>query len=509
MSGLLASIAPALRGLSGPRRVLAFGGAAVVLVLLWVLGQWASSPTYAPLYRDLELEQAGAISDRLTKADIPFRLADNGTTVEVPTTDLARARVALAKEGLPRFGRPGLELFDKPSWGMTDFSQRVTYQRALEGELGRSIASIEGIKQAEVHLVLPQASPLRRLERPAEASAVLTLEPGVTLRPETVQAITHLVASSVEQLGSERVAVLDNQGRLLSAPAEEGNASAMTSRELDLQHTVERQLQDKARTLLETVVGPGRARVQVAATLNFDQVDRTVEQYDPEAQVLQSEQRSEAGPADSASGTVVNNAYQNSKRLERVLGAVGGIRRLSAAVLVDEAAARRDAGGQGLDSLWLAQVEQIVRDGIGIDTARGDRISVVALRFEPLATDSAGPAEPPGLFADPVGLFDRFGRPALTLVAMLALALVAWRALGAGRAPEPVLAGLPAGALPAGAPDAAALVPPAAASAAAAMAPLVNANPEVMALRQQALAQSTDSPDAVVSVVRTWLTEAR
>ena len=145
----------------------------------WRCCGWAaagpSAPAYVTLYSDLELSGAGNIADDLTKNGISYRLEDGGTTVLVPTSDVARARVVLAKDGLPLNGKPGMELFDKPSWGMTDFTQRITYRRALEGELSRTIGTLRGVEKAQVHLALPESSPLRKLERPAEAAVVVTL----------------------------------------------------------------------------------------------------------------------------------------------------------------------------------------------------------------------------------------------------------------------------------------------------------------------------------------------
>ena len=163
---------------------------------LVMVTRWAATPDYVTLYRDLDLSESGAMVDQLAKAGIPRRLEAGGAELQVPSADLARARVALAKVGLPANGRPGLELFDKPSWGMTDFTQRVTYQRALEGELARTIAGIHGVERAQVHLVLASSSALRRLDRPASASVVLTLKGNATLGADAVQGITYIVSNS-------------------------------------------------------------------------------------------------------------------------------------------------------------------------------------------------------------------------------------------------------------------------------------------------------------------------
>ena len=230
----------AVRRLNGNRRFALLGLVAALLVGATMFGRWATAPQYVTLYRDLDLQEASQITESLTKASVAYQLADGGTRIEVAVADAAKSRVLLAKDGLPTRGRPGMELFDKPTWGMTDFTQRITYRRALEGELARTLGSLQGVERAQVHLALPEASPLRRLERPAEAAVVLTLRPGVSMTPDIVRGIAMLVSSSVEQLSSDHVAVLDDKGRMLGATSEEGNSLGLTSRQLELQQSVER-----------------------------------------------------------------------------------------------------------------------------------------------------------------------------------------------------------------------------------------------------------------------------
>lgn len=424
----LESVVSSMRGMNGSRRFLILGGLAAVVVVIWAVASWASRPTFVPLYRDLDLEQAASIQDQLTRAKIPVQLGGGGTEVLVPLAELARARVALAKSGTGT-GRPGLELFDKPSWGMTDFTQRVTYQRALEGELARTIGGLQGVRRAQVHLVLPTNSPIRRLERPAAASVVLTLDAGRGLSSEAIQGISYIVSNSVEQLSPENIAIMDDAGRVLSVPSSAGPAAGLTTRQMDIQHSVEEHLADKVSDLLATVLGPGRVRTQVSAQLSFDQVDRTIESFDPDGAVLQNEQRSEDPSGQASTPTVFNNTYQNSRRLEKIVSTGGNITRLTVAVLVDE----RALGGQAAsrkDSLAA-----MVRDVVGLDSTRGDRVTVMAVPFEAVAV--AGVDSVPGGDSDrpapsPVGLLEQWSRPLLALVAILVLLLIAWRALRPG-----------------------------------------------------------------------------
>jgi flagellar M-ring protein FliF len=410
--------------------------------------------------------------------------------VLVPVAEIARARVALAKDGLPVNGRPGLELFDKPSWGMTDFTQRVTYQRALEGELARTVAGIRGVSKAQVHLVIPSPSPLRKLDRPASASVVLTLRPGTVLPGETIQGITYIVANSVEHLASDNVAVMDDSGHLLSVPSGNGSLAGMTSWQLEMQRSIEQSVVEKIEVLLAPLVGAERTRAQVSAELSFDQTDRTVETFDPDAQVLENEQRSETEPGtDAGAQTVVNNSYQNSRRVEKSVSSVGKIQRLTAAVLVDQAALTANPGGQ---PIRLAELEAMLRDAVGIVEARGDRLTVLAVPFGTLPEGEAAAAAGGGggVTAKPAfdlgTIFERFLKPVIGLLAIVVLALLGLKALRGNSSP--------AGAAAAGGAGAARLAGP---------------DGEALLLREggASVAAGGERPEATVEVLRHWLHE--
>ena len=430
MSRAPLSLFPAAAG-GASRRFVLIAVAAVIAVGVWGVSRWASTPNYVSLVRDLSLGEAGIVDARLTKAGIPHRLGAGGSEVQVPAEELAKARVALAKDGLPSDGRPGLELFDKPSWGMTEFTQRITYQRALEGELARTIQGIQGVERAQVHLALPTSSPLRKLDRPASASVVLTLASGVNLSRETIQGITFVVSNSVERLSSDNIAVMDDTGRVLSVPAANGSVAGMTTWQLDVQRSIEQNLSTKVVDLLEPVVGIGRARAQVTATLDFEQIDRTVETYDPDTQVLSSEQRSETEAGGETAGQVViNNSYQTSRKVEKSVGSVGKVTRIAAAILIDE---RAVSGGEGTSGpIDLGRVRAMVYNAIGADSTRGDRVSVLAVPFGAVAppvtdqTEGTAPTQPK---PDMMYMVERFGRIGVGLVAVIALLILALKVL--------------------------------------------------------------------------------
>src|SRR5919202_142809 len=384
------SLQPLLDKIGGARRAMIVAVGVGSIALIFGLSRWATAPEWVPAYTGVPLELVGKMTDKLDQAGIKYRLARGGADVLVATSDLARARVVLAREGLPSAGRPGLELFDQPSWGMTDFTQRVNYRRALEGELERTIGKMRGIEAAQVHLALPERVSFGDGGRPAEASVVLRLRTGQTPEPDVVRGIAHLVASSVDGIESGHVTVVDDAGRLLSDAEDASTPAGLTSSQLRAQREVERYLEAKAEDLVSRVVGRGNVRVQVAAAMNFDRVERTVQTVDPDRQAAASEQKSPRNTATS---------YENSRSLETFSGAVGGVRRLTVAVVVNERRAMTaDSAASGAlmnrgPAVDLARVEALVRNAVGLDSARGDLISVVSVPFT--AGTPVAPADAP------------------------------------------------------------------------------------------------------------------
>lgn len=531
---LPAVIAPLVERVGGRRRamIIAAGAGATVLILL--LANLANRPTWVPAVGGVALENTSELTERLRSEKIEFRLENGGTQIMVPATDLARARVALAKDGMPTSGRPGLELFDQPSWGMTDFTQRVNYRRALEGELERTISKMRGVEAAQVHLAIRETAGFRRGgDRPAEASVVLRLQSGATPGADVVNGIAHLVASSVDGLESEKVTVLDDSGRLLSMPDEPGSLAGLTSRQLAIQRDVESHLARRTEELLAQVVGPGNARVQVSASMNFDRVERTTQSVDGERQALITEQKAEIipGAEGGAGSSNIANSYEPTRSVETVAGAIGGVQRLTVAVLVNDhsaaagsAGAASEAGADGnaaaasatpRSDAEIEQITQLVTAAVGADATRGDQVSVVSVPFAPpIPIDGPAPTA--------WDRIEQVQKPATTVFALLLAAALAFFAIRTLRpASDNSAANMPALAANAaesgaagGAPDAQGEQDeyegededPAEELAAASAVAALPASP-VQQLRGQAIESVDQNPDMALRLVRAWLRE--
>lgn len=430
----------------GERRLLVVGvGVAAILAVLG-FARWASAPEWVPLFPGMPLDRVAEVTPKLDDAGIAYRLEKGGAEIRVRDSDLAKARVLLAKDGYPSKARPGFELFDQPSWGMTDFTQRVNYRRALEGELERTISQMRGIEAAQVHLALQEATPFRDERRPEQASVVVRTRGGARPSADVVDGIASLVASSVDGLEADNVAVLDDAGHLLSGGAP-GSSDGLTKRQLALRREVESYLEQKTEELVGQVVGPENVRVRVAAMLNFDRVESTVQSVDPDAQVATREEKTEITPGPNTPGaasTATSATYDVTRRTETTTGGIGTIKRLTVAVLLnDRPAAKRGGAPQPRSADELARVEALVRNAVGIDTTRGDAISVVSIPFT-VAPAPAPTANRPDLLTR----LEEFQRPALMALGILLAFVIALKVLGALRppreAPAEAVAELPA-----------------------------------------------------------------
>ncbi|HVW94235.1 MAG TPA: flagellar basal-body MS-ring/collar protein FliF [Devosia sp.] len=459
--------------------------AAMAVVAVLMLGFFAlltlrvSSPNMAPLYNGLSLEDSSAITKELQSMNVPFELQGDGDTILVPRDQVTTVRMSLAGDGLPTKGQVGYEIFDQQNTlGATSFVQNINNVRALEGELARTITSLDRIKSARVHLVLPQRELFSREQQNPTASIVLSVRG--ELSAGQIGAIQHLVAAAVEGLTPDRVAIVDDAGQLL-ASGDGGDGTSLASADYDERVTgVEDRLKSRVEDMLNNVVGPGRARVQVSVELNLDRSTKTTETFDPNGQVVHSSQTrnsqntstggsdqsvsvsnslpgaaqnggSSTNPAAAtagAPGTAPAGAgsspteqaqtneettnYDNSKTTETQTSDAGGIKRLTVAVAVDGNYKDDGKGNQVYSPRNQTEIDQIrtlVQSAVGFDKSRGDDVQVVNLQF------AQRPA-PPEVGSTGPGLFDftrddliNWAQMAVTLIIALALVLFVMRPL--------------------------------------------------------------------------------
>lgn len=366
--------------------------AAVSVIAVIMLIVWANKPTYGVLFSNLGAKDASQIVDKLKAASVPYKLGDDGRAVLVPQDQVYQLRLQMAGQGLPKSSVVGYDIFDKPSFGMTNFTQKVDYKRALEGELEKTILQLDEVSGASVHIVIPEKALFTSQQKKTTASVLLKLKDGAQLSPDEINGIQHLVAASIEGLDPSNVTIVDANGNLLSRKT--GGIDDLTSSQYSLQTKVENYLANKAQSMLDAVLGPGNAIVRVNADLDFNRVEKTTEQYDPNSVILseQTMQQHASQPGDtttnnSAQTNTVTN-YDVGKTVEKIVGTVGGITKLSVAVLVNGKYTAIDKGGAQTVEYTprspqeIAQLTNIVKTAVGFDPTRGDQVSFVNVPFE-------------------------------------------------------------------------------------------------------------------------------
>jgi flagellar M-ring protein FliF len=397
----------------GPTRLAAMGAVTVALIGFFaLLIMRVTAPTMVPLFTDLSLEDSSAIIKDLERQAIPYEMRNDGAILLVPKERVSRLRMKLAEGGLPKGGGVGYEIFDKSdTLGSTSFVQNINHLRALEGELARTIRALDRVQFARVHLVMPERTLFARDQ--AEPSASIVLKVRGALEGQQVRAIRHLVASAVTGLKAQRVSIVDETGRLLANGATDDSIVGSVSDERKT--GFERRMRDQIEAIVSSVVGTGRARVELSADFDFNRITQTSERFDPEGRVLRSTQTKEesSGNADPSGQVSVANELpggqtnassnrDNSKKSEEIANYEvsrttktevvegGRVNRISVAVLVDGSYVKNDKGDvayQERSRQELDRIAALVRSAIGFDQRRGDQVEVVNLRF----------AETPGL----------------------------------------------------------------------------------------------------------------
>ncbi|HYE74533.1 MAG TPA: flagellar basal-body MS-ring/collar protein FliF, partial [Blastocatellia bacterium] len=253
-----------------------------------------SMPEYGVLFSDLRATDAQAIVEKLKAANVPYQLSNNGTTVSVPHERITEMRLQMASSGVITGGRVGFDLFDKSSFGITDFSQRVNYQRALEGELSRTIEGMDEVDNARVHITAPRESVFAEKDQPAKASVMLRMKTNQQMSRDRTDSIVNLVASAVEGLSPDNVAVMDSRGRLLTAIGRDQlSGTGAFNNQIEARQRLEMETAARIVSLLEPIVGVGHVRADVAADIDFSRVEQTDEKYNPQSSVIRSQQTSE------------------------------------------------------------------------------------------------------------------------------------------------------------------------------------------------------------------------
>ncbi|MET4718591.1 flagellar M-ring protein FliF [Bradyrhizobium japonicum] len=535
--GCLQGLADFLKGIGAAR----FG--AMIAVTAALIGFFAfvimrvTTPQMTTLFTDLSVEDSSGIIKDLERQGIQFELRNEGSIIMVPKDKVTRLRMKLAEGGLPKGGGVGYEVFDKSdALGTTSFVQNINHLRALEGELARTIRAIDRIQAARVHLVLPER-PLFSREAP-EPSASIVVRVRGSLEAQQIRAIRHLVASAVNGLKPQRVSIVDEAGQLLADGAATDPEQAVGD---ERRTAFEKRMRKQVEDIVSSVVGSGRARVQLSADFDFNKITQTSDKFDPEGRVLRSSQTREessltadnngqvtvnnelpgnqqnSGPTakDQSKKTEETNNYEISRTTKTEVTEAGRVNRISVAVLVDGIYSKNDKGELAYTDRTKEQLDRIatlVRSAIGFDQKRGDQVEVVNLRFAD-APSTAPIAEPSGFLGmlqftkDDVMYFVELG--VMMLLGLVVLFLVIRPLVKRILASEEVAAAI-SGALtgPAASEEAApagqALLPGGAASAI-----------DVATIQGQVHAQSVHrvgelaerNPNETVAIIRQWLTE--
>ena len=393
-----------------PLRQKAMLGSVLVMVVAAVilLAAWFQKPDYQVLYSNLSEEDSGAIIQKLKDQKVPYKASASG--VMVPADQVYELRLQMASQGLPQGGSVGFELFDKSNFTMTDFVQKLNYLRALQGELARTIRALAEIEQCRVHLAVPEKSLFVKEEERPKASILLKLKQGRSLSQGQIQGIVHLVSSSVEGLNPKDVSLVNQNGEMLTSGSDD--SLTMSQDQLAFQHKFEKEIENNILGILQPVVGKGKVSAKVTATLDFTKMEKTEERYDPESQVVRSEQKNTEKSTTGTSGGVPGVAsnmpgkaasqmssnrgqsekknevtnYEISRITSHVINTPGELKRISAAVLVDGTYAEQQGSKEKKyaprSEEDLKKFEDMVKSAIGFTQNRGDEVKVVNMPFE-------------------------------------------------------------------------------------------------------------------------------
>ncbi|MBE0603210.1 MAG: flagellar M-ring protein FliF [Deltaproteobacteria bacterium] len=424
--------------------------ASIALVVLAF--SWSQKEEYQVLFANMSQADSGQIAMKLKEMKVPYRAEAGG--ILVPSSKVYDARLQLASQGLPQGGGVGFEIFDKSSFGTTEFVQKLNYKRALQGELARTIMAMGPVEQCRVHLAIPEKSLFVRegdKER-ATSSVLVKLRQGKNLSNTQVDGIVHLVASSVEGLDSKDVTVVDTRGNVLSKLS--GDIAGLSAGQFEFQGSYARDLETRIASILEPVVGKGKVRAKVAAEIDMSRVETTEEKFDPESQVVRSEQKQteksstvgasgvpgvssnlpgkKTAPSSPSQGSSEKQSqtvnYEITKVISRTVNAPGVIKKVTAAVLVDGTYVAQQ-GSKEMKYVprkeeEIRRYEELVKETIGFTQERGDQVKVVNMPFEVVPEEELAPVK-----TDYVALAAPAARYAAPLLAVILLSLFVLRPL--------------------------------------------------------------------------------
>ncbi len=450
-----------------PKVPLMVAGAAAIAVIV-ALFLWMRSPDYRVLLSNLSAKDGGDIVSQLTQMNMPYQLADNGSAILVPADRVHELRLKLAQAGLPKGGNTGFELLDKEQFGISQFSEQVNYQRALEGELSRTIESLSPVQTARVHLAIPKPTLFVREQKSPTASVTVGLLPGRALDEGQISAIVHMVSGSVSGLTSSNVIIVDQTGRLLTN--NDNSQQSVSTSQMRLTQKTEARLKQRIEDLLAPLVGRANVQAQVTAQVDYSKVEQTAEEYKPNQQPdsaavrsrqsSQSQQNSNGGPggvpgalsnqpvsapaapvetakadtkdnknaspADNKSNSNINSQsdettnYEVDRKISHTQRQIGVVDRLSVAVIINWLPQKKEDGTEEMQPLppeMIKEIESLTREAMGYSVSRGDSLSITNSRF----TDEGQLTEEPSLFTSPVIIAQ-----ALEYGKILLLLLVGW-----------------------------------------------------------------------------------
>ncbi len=400
-TGVLGQVSNFFGKLSLIQKIILFGVTfAVLFGLIYIILKTSSKVEYAVLFSQLEPTEAGKIVEKLKEKKIDYKLDDNGRTILVDKNKVYDTRVSIAAEGLPESGVVGYEIFDRTNFGMSEFVQKLNFRRALEGELAKTISSLNGVKKARVHIVIPEKALFEKEQKQPTASVTLQLAGENALSKLNIRGIQNLVAASVEGLAPNNVTVVDHRGKIISETEIDPNSLlGKTQSQHEQQIRVEQYLTNKVQSLLDGVLGPGNSEVRVSADLDFTQIERTITDYNPDKQVARREQSfsNSAKTVDSLQYPAPNRTveqtnsitdYEIPQTVERIVNGVGTIKRITVGALINgtykvvEKDGKRQIEYIPRSEEELKKLEGIVKNAVGFDPNRNDQISIVNVPFD-------------------------------------------------------------------------------------------------------------------------------